>query len=195
MISDGRSRPRTVMRSGVLQPSSLRRGFGVRATSGSFPGEIYGALFEGRVLAQLELGDPVRRRARQLVDEEDEAWHLESRKAGTAPLAEIALGQGAAGFSHYREKDLVLAQLGGDADRRRFDHLRMVADHEVDLGPRDVLAATADDVLLARDEPEVAVFIPTREVAGQEVAVAESGRGRFGVAVVALHRSEERRVG
>src|SRR4051812_7814890 len=48
--------------------------------------------------------------------------------------------------------DLLAAQLVGDGDDRDVLHLGVRADHVLDLGRRDVLAAAADDVLLASDE-------------------------------------------
>src|SRR5262249_38300546 len=58
---------------------------------------------------------------------------------------------------------------------------------QVDLCTRDVLPAPPNDILLACDEPEVAVGIHPCQVAGQEKAVAERGCGGFRIAIITLH--------
>src|SRR5262245_47669682 len=63
----------------------------------------------------------------------------------------------------------------------------MGLDHAIDLGAGDVLAAAADDVLLARYEEVVAVPVARDEIAGHEPAVAKRRPGLLRVAEVALH--------
>ncbi len=49
----------------------------------------------------------------------------------------------------------------------------MAGDHAIQLSARNVLATPANDVLLARDEVEVPVFVLAREIAGEEPAIAK----------------------
>ena len=68
-------------------------------------------------------------------------------------------------------------RLGGHGDHRALEHRRVRADRLLDLGGREVLAAAADDVLLAGDEGEGLVVVDRDEVAGAQPAVDERGRG------------------
>src|SRR5688572_25817608 len=63
----------------------------------------------------------------------------------------------------------------------------MAAHHAVEFGTGDILAASADDVLLARNEIEIAVRVPLNEITGEEPAVAKCGARLLRIAKVALH--------
>ena len=62
---------------------------------------------------------------------------------------------------------------------------RVLGERALDLERADVRAVVDDDLLLAAEEPEVAVVVGAGEVAGVEPAVAHDLGGRVGVAPVA----------
>src|SRR5207245_4034233 len=75
---------------------------------------------------------------------------------------------------------------------RRVRHLGMVLQHPLDLVRRDAVAEALEQVVLAPEEPEVAVGVAARIVAGQEPVAVEAGRRLLGLVPVAEH---EARVG
>ena len=78
----------------------------------------------------------------------------------------------------------------GHADDRDLGDRRVLAEHLLDLGRRDRLAAGADHVARPADDREVAVVVDRAEIAGVVPAVAERVGGRLGRVEVAVH--EER---
>src|SRR5262249_58239649 len=57
----------------------------------------------------------------------------------------------------------------------------------LDFDGGNVLSARDDDVLLAVDDVDVAVFVPDRHVAGVQPAIGHHLGGGLGLPVVALH--------
>src|SRR5437773_10261733 len=68
----------------------------------------------------------------------------------------------------------------------------MVLQHPLDLVRRDAVAEALEGVVLAAEEPEVAVGVAARVVAGQEPVAVEAGGRLLGLVPVAEH---EARVG
>src|SRR5207244_6271633 len=91
--------------------------------------------------------------------------------------------------AHDDRGDFLVVRTGRDWEYRRVRHRRMRADDLLDLERRDVLAAPADAVLLAVDEPEIAVGIETSAVAGVEPLVAVCRESLFRHLVVAHRRA------
>src|SRR4029078_5179165 len=56
-------------------------------------------------------------------------------------------------------------------------HAGMALQHALDLVRRDAIAEALDDVVLAAQEPEIAVGIPPRVIAGEEPAIVLRVRG------------------
>ncbi len=125
---------------------------------------------------------------RQLVREHDEARNLVRRQPLRAPVPDIFGRHACAGLRHDDDHDLILAKLGIHSDCRRLRHTGVFAYDAVELGSRNVFAAAADDIFLARDEVEVAVSIAPHEIARQKPSVTERGCGLLRIAVVALHQ-------
>src|ERR1035437_6405004 len=95
-----------------------------------------------------------------------EARHFYRSKMLARPLRDICGGKRMPGPRHHRHENFTLAQFRWYGDRRRLQHGGMRADHAVELGARNVLAAAADDVLLARHEKEIAVGVAPHQIAG-----------------------------
>ena len=92
--------------------------------------------------------------------------------------------------AHAGHHDLLAAELGRHAVDRGLEQLGVVGEHALDLPRGDVLAAAADRVRPARDEPEEAVLVAVGVVAGVEPEVAHRAERRGVVAPVALHHHE-----
>ena len=92
----------------------------------------------------------------------------------------------ATGAREHDERDADLAPaLVGHADDRGVGDRRVLVQHGLDLGRVDVLAAGDDQLLQPAADPVVALVVALGDVAGQQPAVAERGRGRLVVAPVA----------
>ena len=102
---------------------------------------------------------------------------LEIGEAGGAPVDDGFGVDGGAGAGGEVGLDLVLAELGGDGDDGAVEDGGVGLDGVLDLLGGDVLAAAADDILLAVDEIEKAVVVEASHIAGVEPAVLESLAG------------------
>src|SRR5262249_15338827 len=93
---------------------------------------------------QLVLPDALARRLRELVDEGDIAWHLEVCEALFAPPDHVERIHSRASRRTHEELDLVVGQLGRNADHRALLHAGARAHRPLDLPGRDVLSTTPD---------------------------------------------------
>src|SRR4029077_16224098 len=114
-------------------------------------------------VAELVLEDPPDRVARQVVAELDVARHGEVGHPLHDPRAELLLGDGLAGVEHRGDLEVVLADVARDrVDGDVVDRVVSVED-PLHLEARDVLAATAQVVLLAVDEVQEPVLVDLAE--------------------------------
>ena len=96
-------------------------------------------------------------------------------------------GFGAGPHDDDRGHDLAPLQVGYAHDCDLADR-GMVAEHVLDLGRRDRLAAGPDDVAGAADDREVAVVVERPEIAGVVPAVTQRVGGGGGIVEVAVHQ-------
>ena len=118
------------------------------------------------------------------------AGHLERREQGGRRLADRR-EIGVVGPRDGDERlDLLLGELGRNADHRSLGHVGVGAERLLDLGGRNVLATAADDLLLAPHERVRPVRVPVHEIARPQPPVGAHGlRGLLGhVPVPAHHR-------
>ncbi len=121
-------------------------------------------------------------RARQIVREVHDLRGLVGREL-LAPEGEELLGRDLRGGlrDHVgHDEPLVASRVLGDACA--IGDRRMALHHALHLVGRDAVAEALDDVVLAAEEPEIAVLVVARVVAGQEPAAAPELRrllGRF----------------
>ena len=179
MISVGRSRPATVMRSGVDDPIHVCSPFApsvpitrsLCSMSKSTSGRC--ARRESWCFASA-----TRRRVRQLVDDLDVARHLERASCSRANAAPRRISTGGAARRGNDERlHVLLRQLRRHADHRGLGDVGVALEHGLDLGGRQVLTAPADHFLLAADERVRAVVVVDDEVAGLQPTVDEHRRG------------------
>ena len=139
------------------------------------------------VSRELVLRQPVGRRVRQLGDDLDVARHLERGEL----LARERVQRGEVGRTPGRGDDerlhVFLRQVRRHADHGRLGDVGMAFERGLDLGGRQVLAAAADDFLLATEERVGLVGVDAHEVAGAQPAVDDHRRGLLRHLVVAAH--------
>src|SRR6266536_2624073 len=152
--------------------------------SGSSAGGARDAFDEQRSLDLTRRG-----RARQRVDDLEAPGLLERRERGVGMGTEVVEVERVAGiwFRHdHRAHDLA-PLLVGDPDDGDLTHGRIRRECGLDLGGRDRLATSADDVACTADDGQVALVVEGSEVAGVVPAVAHRFRGRVGLIEVAVH--------
>jgi len=94
--------------------------------------------------------------------------------------------QGGAGAGHDDSANRFDQAPVGHADAGDIGDRRMLAQHLFDLGGVDVNAAALDDVALASDKKEIAVFVDAAEIADSDILAALRLGGQFRVFVVAV---------
>ena len=72
----------------------------------------------------------------------------------------------------------------GDRESGGVDHVWMAQQRLFDLGGRDLLPSSIDDVLDAANNEKVSVLVQISKVTGSEPAVPKRGRGSGGIIVV-----------
>src|SRR5581483_5823954 len=130
-------------------------------------------------LAQIDAANFAAHRSGQLVNELDLAWILVGRGGAFAMLLELAHHRFAAlgaGFEADKRLDERTAIGIGARHHRRFHDRRMFEQNAFDLERSNPIAGRDDNVVGATDEPQIAVAIAPREVAG-EVPIATKRRG------------------
>lgn len=134
------------------------------------------------------------RRLLDLGDNLDHAGDLKSGHVGACPRPQLPFRDTGAPSQLHRDLDVFFragAQLGGDAKGRRVGDAGMFEEFLLDLRGVDVLPSSADDVLDAAHEVDVAVLVDASQVSRVEPEVRERGDGAGLVAEIAL----EKRVG
>src|SRR4029079_17125598 len=150
---------------------------------------IPGAGDEVAVLEDLLAHAPRRRAFEVRVAELDVPGHLVLGQPFGAVLYELGGRDRLAVHGQHVRLDLLTAQVVRHGDHRDVLYLRVRADHVLDLGRRDVLAAAADDVLLAADEVVEAALVAAGEVAGAEPALDQHLGRRLGLVEVAAEHA------
>src|SRR5262245_31030121 len=113
---------------------------------------------------QLVLADPLAGRLRERVDEGDVARHLKIGEARLAPADHVERIHGRTGRRAHEELDLVVRQLGRNADHRALLDTGARAHDALDLPRRHVLSSAPDAVLPSPHEIEEAVGVPIADV-------------------------------
>ena len=145
------------------------------------------SLRAGRRVGERPPPDLPRHRERQLADELELARILVRREAGADMELQLVRELGAGGPraggilpGDHEGLDDLPAQLVGDADDRGRDDRWMLRQAVLDLERGDAVAGRDDHVVGAALEPQVAVGVASREVAGSEPRADELRRRRFG---------------
>src|SRR5216117_3781442 len=131
--------------------------------------------FSAMLLAQLVLLHPLRRGLGERRAELPQPRHLELRQPFRRKRPQLLCRHRL--LRHHERLYLLPEHRIGHADHRHLRDARMLAQGLLDQHRRHVLASAPDDVALAVDEVEPAVLVEEAEVAGEEPAVAEGGRG------------------
>src|SRR5437762_5251234 len=138
-------------------------------------------------LGELAAEDLAGRGARDLVDELDLADPL---VVGDPLLHEghqlVARHAGTGADLHEGLRDLARLRIRL-ADDARVGDGGMLAEHRLDLRRPDPEALVLDELLLAVDDEDVPVLVLLADVAGEEPAVPQHGRGVLGLVPVAAH--------
>src|SRR5438874_321150 len=117
--------------------------------------------------------------ARQFGCEVDDLRRLVGGEAFAAEREELV---GADAASRLRDDvchDEALALLDLLGDARAIGDGGMALQHALDLIGRDAIAEALDDVVLAAEEPDIALGVAARVVPGEEPAVMPQARGLF----------------
>ena len=96
------------------------------------------------------------------------------------------LVEGGIGAHYHRHRDLAPVRVG-PAHHHRIPDAGILPQHRLQLGGIDVLAAGDHHVLLAVDDPEIAVLVEPADVAGAEPAVEEGLAGGGLIRPVLIH--------
>ena len=119
---------------------------------------------------------------RQLVDELDQPRVGVAPDAGPGHLLQLRrqlLGRAGPGADDDRAHDLAVGRIVGGDDRGLGD-LGMAEEDRLDLSRAHVVAGGHDQVVVAPDEPEVAVLVAAEDVAGREPFAAPASRHSSG---------------
>src|SRR5262249_51546146 len=81
--------------------------------------------------------------------------------------------------------DIFAKSLMGGGEGGGFDDLRMSQQYLLDLGGRDLLPSSIDDVLDSPNDEEIAVPVEVSAIAGSKPAAAKCGLGGGDIVVVA----------
>src|SRR4029453_13285767 len=169
----------------------------LREVVGDEPADRSGGPLGARLLALAELdpADLAGDGLGEVVGELDLAGVLVGGGDGAAVLLELAdqvLGALVAGRQHDEGLDQLAALGVGLADHRRLGHRRVLNQGRLDLEGADAGGGRGDHVVVAGDEPEVAVLVDIGAVAGVVEVAPEGGGGRLGCVPVAGKKPDRR---